>query len=119
MTPLAAVAVGLLEAQAAMPVGGFPVTLPGFFVGGTQFAMDAGPITLNPLASLSFGTLASNFTNALFYIDQTNGRGLGTLTQTGVGEQPAALYYVSPTKLDMLRFSTRAFDGNIDWYIQD
>jgi hypothetical protein len=110
---------GLLEAQSAMPAGGFPVTLPGFFVGGTQFAMAAGPITLNPLASLSFGTLSSNFTNAVFYIDQTNGRGLGTLTQTGVGEQPAALYYVSPTKLDVLRFSTRAFDGNIDWMIQN
>jgi hypothetical protein len=110
---------GLLEAQATMPAGGFPVTLPGFFVGGTQFAMSAGPITLNPLATLSFGTLSSNFTNALFFIDQTTGRGLGTLTQTGVGTQPAALYYVSPTKLDVLRFSTRAFDGNIDWLIQN
>jgi hypothetical protein len=26
---------------------------------------------------------------------------------------------VSPTKLEVLRFSTRAVDGNIDWLIQD
>jgi hypothetical protein len=110
---------GLLEAQFAMPAGGFPVTFPGSFVGGTQFAMAPGPITLNPLAALNFGSLSSNFTNAQFDIDNTTGRGLGTLTQTGVGVQPAVIYEVSPTKLEVLRFSTRAVDGNIDWLIQD
>jgi hypothetical protein len=111
---------GLLEAQYPMPAtGGFPSSLPGYFVGGTQFAMAAGPITLNPLATLAFGSLSSNFTNATFYIDPGSGRGLGTLTQTGVGVQPAALYIVSPTKIDVLRFGTRGVDGNIDWLIQD
>jgi hypothetical protein len=110
---------GLLEAQYPMPAAGFPTSLTGYLVGGTQFAMAAGPITLNPLATLAFGTLTSNFTNATFYIDSTTGRGLGTLTQTGVGVQPAALYIVTPTKIEILRFSTRAVDGNIDWLIQD
>jgi hypothetical protein len=110
---------GLLEAQYQPPPGGYPATFPGFFVGGTQFSMAAGPITLNPLASLSFGTLSSSFTNGLFYIDASSGRGLGTLTQTGVGQQSAALYIVSPTKINLLRFSSRAIDGNIDWMIQD
>jgi hypothetical protein len=110
---------GLLEAQYPMPAAGFPTSLNGYLVGGTQFAMAPGPITLNPLATLAFGNLTSNFTNATFYIDTTTGRGLGTLTQTGVGVQPAALYIVSPTKLDILRFSTRGVDGNIDWLIQD
>jgi hypothetical protein len=110
---------GLLEAQYAMPASGFPPTFPGYFVGGTQFAMAPGPITLNPLATLAFGSLSSNFTNATFYIDPASGRGLGTLTQTGIGIQPAALYVVSPTKIDLLRFSTRGVDSNIDWLIQD
>jgi hypothetical protein len=110
---------GLLEAQAAPPVGGFPSSLPGFLVGGTQFAMAPGPITLTPLISLSFGSLSSNFTNGQFYIDPSSGRGLGTLTQAGVGQQAAVLYLVSPNKIDLLRFSTRAVDGNIDWLVQN
>jgi hypothetical protein len=110
---------GLLEVQYPIPAAGFPTSLPGYFVGGTQFSMAAGPITLNPLVTLAFGNLTSNFTNATFYIDTTTGRGLGTLTQTGVGIQPATIYIVSPTKLDILRFSTRAVDGNIDWLIQN
>lgn len=109
---------GLLEQQ-YQPPAGYPVTLPGYFVGGTQFAMAPGPITLTPLASLSFGTLSSNFTNASFYIDTTNGRGFGTLTQSGVGTQSASLYIVSPTKIDVIRFSSRAFDGNVDWLTQN
>jgi hypothetical protein len=110
---------GLLEAQYPMPQGGFPTSFPGYFVGGTQFPMAPGPITINPLASLSFGALSSNFTNAQFYVNQATGVGLGTLTQSGIGEQPASLYIVSPTKLEVLRFSTRAVDGNIDWLVQN
>jgi len=110
---------GLLEAQYIPPSTGFPTTFNGYYVGGTQFAMAPGPITLNPLASLDFGTLSSNFTNGLFYINQTTGVGLGTLTQSGIGEQPASLYIVSPTKFEILRFSTRAVDGNIDWLVQN
>jgi hypothetical protein len=115
----AAGAGGLLEAQYAAPAGGFPSSLDGFFVGGTQFAMAAGPITLTPLATLNFGSLSSSFTNGTFYIDGTNGRGFGTLQQNGVGTQPASVYIVSPTKIDLLRFGTRAIDGNIDWLLQN
>lgn len=110
---------GLLEAQYPMPAGGFPTSVPGYFVGGTQFAMAPGPITLTPLATLAYDALTSNFTNATFNIDPTTGRGFGTLTQSGVGAQPASLYIVSPTKLDVLRFSTRGVDSNIDWLIQN
>jgi hypothetical protein len=110
---------GLLEAQYPMPAAGFPSSFPGYFVGGTQFSMAAGPITLNPLATLAFGSLSSNFTNATFYINAGTGHGLGTLTQTGIGVQPAAIYIVSPTKLDFLRFGTRGVDSNIDWLIQN
>jgi hypothetical protein len=118
-TPIINGSGGLLEAQYPMPAGGFPSTFTGYFVGGTQFAMAPGPITLNPLATVSFGTLTSNFTNAVFYISPGNGRGVGTLTQTGIGVQPATIYIVSPTKLEVLRFSTRGVDANIDWMIQN
>jgi hypothetical protein len=81
--------------------------------------MAPGPITLTPLATVAFGSLSSNFTNATFNIDPSNGRGFGTLTQSGIGIQPAVLYIVSPTKLDVLRFATRGVDPNIDWLIQN
>jgi hypothetical protein len=36
-----------------------------------------------------------------------------------VGTTSAALYIVSPTKMDMLRFGTRAVDGTIEFMIQN
>jgi hypothetical protein len=110
---------GLLEAQYPPPASYYPVSIPGYFVGGTQFAMAHGPITLTALASFNFGQLTSSLTNANFYIDQTSGRGLGTLTQSGVGTAPAVLYIVSPTKLEVMRFGLRGVDANLDWFVQN
>ena len=53
------------------------------------------------------------------HVDQTSGRGLGTLTQSGVGTAPAVLYIVSPTKLEVMRFGLRGVDANLDWFVQN
>jgi hypothetical protein len=109
---------GLLEAQYIPSSGAYPASLPNYFVGDTQFPQSPGPISLTALASFNDGSLASTYTNATFAIDSTTGRGLGTLTASGVGTTPASIYLVSPTKMEMLSFGTRAVDATITWFVQ-
>jgi len=115
---------GLLEAQFQGPypspptTGIFPPTLPDAFVLGTAFPQAPGPITLETLLYLNFDALTSNFFNGSFAIDSTTGRGLGSVTESGVGTESAVLYIVSPTKLDVLRFGGRALDGTIEFLNQ-
>jgi len=115
---------GLLEAQfqgpyANPPVSGiFPDTLSNDFVGITQYPQSHGPVGLEPLIVLNYGALSGNEANGSFAINPTTGRGVGTLTATGLGSTPASLYIVSPTKIDVLSFGTRAVDGSIDFLFQ-
>ena len=116
---------GFLEAQSLGPYeyantgGPFPATLANGFVSGTAYPQSPGPITLNALLYLNYDSLSSNFINGSFAIDPTSGRGLGTITESGVGTNSAALYIVSPTRMEMLRYGTRAIDGTIETMIQN
>ncbi len=110
---------GLLEAQYTPAGGVYSDTLNGTFVGGTQFAQTPGPITLVATISLSFGGLSSTYTSGLFAINTTNGRGFGSLSQSGIAQTYAALYIVSPTKIDVMSFGTLKVDGTISWLIQN
>ncbi len=116
---------GFLEAQSQGPYeyanssGPFPATLANSFVSYTAYPQAPGPITLNALLYLNFDALSSNFVNGSFAIDPTIGRGLGTVTESGVGTLPSALYIVSPTRMEMLRFGTKGIDGTIETMIQD
>jgi hypothetical protein len=116
---------GFLEAQSQGPyeyatsAGPFPATLANSFVSGTSYPQAPGPITLNALLNLNFDALSSNFVNGSFAIDPLTGRGLGTITESGVGTLPAALYILSPTHMEMLMFGNRAVDGTIENIIQD
>jgi hypothetical protein len=116
---------GFLEAQfqgpfANPPVSGtFPDTLADEFVDVTAYPQSHGPVSLEATIVLNFGSLTSNFTNGTFAIDPTSGRGIGTLTTSAIGSAPAALYIVSPTKIDVLNFGTRALDGSIDYLTQN
>ena len=116
---------GFLEAQSQGPYeyasssGPFPATLANGFVSYTAYPQAPGPITLNALLYLNFDALSSNFVNGSFAIDPTIGRGLGTVTESGVGTLPSALYIISPTRMEMLRFGTKGIDGTIETMIQD
>ena len=110
---------GLLEAQYTPSGGVYSDTLPGLFVGGTQYAQTPGPITLTPEIGLNFGMLSSTYTSGQFAIDATMGRGFGSLTQTGISPTDAALYIVSPTKIDVITFGTIRVDSSILWLIQN
>ncbi len=108
---------GLLEAQYTPTGGVYPDTLPGLFVGGTQYAQAPGPIILASQFSLSYGELSSNYTSGQFGVDPTSGRGFGSLTESGIAATDAALYIVSPTKIDVMSFGTFRVDGSILWLI--
>lgn len=109
---------GLLEAQYVPAGGSYPDTLPGLFVGATQFASVPGPIVLIPGVSISFGNLSATYSSGLFAIDSTTGRGFGSLSQSGVASTDAAVYEISPTKFDLMTFGTIQVDSTILWMIQ-
>jgi hypothetical protein len=110
---------GLLEAQYTPSTGSYPDTLLGFFVAGTQFAQTPGPIGTVPSYTLSYGTLSGTYSSGQFDVDNSNGRGFGTVQQTGIETQSAAMYLVSPTKIDIMTFGTITTDGAISWLIQN
>jgi hypothetical protein len=116
--------VGFLEAQFQGPYpsppasGIFPSTMQNGFVSGTAYPQASGPITLNALLYLNYDAISSNYINGSVAIEPTSGRGLGTITESGVGTNSVALYIVSPHKMDMLRFSTRSINGTIESIIQ-
>ena len=110
---------GLLEAQYTPTGGVYPDTLPGLFVGGTQYAQTPGPIVLVPGIGLNFGVLSSTYTSGTFAIDTTNGRGFGSLSQSGIASSAAVSYVVSPTKVDIMAFGTLQVDGTILWLQQN
>src|SRR6185437_5040794 len=108
---------GLLELQVP-PAGGFTDTLAGDFVSGTQYAMSNGPIVLQPLAELTYGSLSSSAQSGSFAIDST-GRGFGTAQLNGIATTADVLYIVSPTKVNLMNFGTpNGLNGSISWLIQ-
>jgi hypothetical protein len=116
---------GFLEAQFQGPYpippaqGTFPDTLPNNFVGYTAYPQSHGPISLETSMALNYGALSSSETNGSFAVDASTGRGLGSITETGIGSAPAVLYIVSPTKIDIMEFGTRAQDGSINFLVQN
>jgi hypothetical protein len=110
---------GLLEAQYTPTSGAYSDTLPGLFVGGTQFAQVPGPIVLIPSVELSFGTLSSTYSSGQFAVSTANGRGFGSISLSGVANAAAALYQVSATKYEIMTFGSIQADGTILWMIQN
>jgi hypothetical protein len=110
---------GVLEAQYLPAGGAYPDTLLGYFVGGTQFVQSPGPIVLIPTVTLAFGVLSSTYTSGQFAIDPSSGRGFGSMTLSGITNSSAALYVVSPTKIDVMTFGDISTDGTILWLAQN
>jgi len=115
---------GFLEAQfqgpypSPPPTGIFPPTMTNGFVSGTGYPQASGPITLNAFLYLNYDALSSNFVNGSFAVDPTTGRGLGTITESGVGTIGAAIYIINTGRMEMIGFGNRAINGTIEYMIQ-
>ena len=105
---------GLLEAQVAGP---FDRTIPGLFVSGTQSPQSSGPLALLPSVYISSGSITASGASGYASIDTSNGRGLGTITISGIGTTGMALYEVQPSKVVILRFGTTVQNPAIEWLI--
>jgi hypothetical protein len=103
---------GLLEAQSAGP---FDRSLPGLFVSGTQFPQGLAPLALIPLNYIANGTIASGTGSGFVAIDSTTGRGIGTISFSGLNTAAMAFYVVRPTKVVMMRFGDTSQNAAIDW----
>ncbi len=108
--------VGMLEAQSQPAGGTFTDTYNADFVGDTQWSQSNGPVALEPIMNVEFGSLSSTYENGNFAINPASGRGFGTTTLTGVGETAAVLYVVSPEKIDLMNFATpTGINSSITW----
>jgi hypothetical protein len=103
---------GLLEAQSAGPFSG---SMPGLFVGGTQFPADASPIVLTPIVTFHSSQLSSNYVTGYFALDETTGRGLGSLTVSSFPVSPMALYIVRPDRVVTLQMGTQFVNSAFYW----
>ena len=106
-------AVGLLEAQVAGP---YNSTIPGLFIGGTQFAQDAGPMVLLPAVHFSAGSFSASQGSGYYAMDAASGRGLGTISITGLGSAIFVVYQVAPDRVRTMRFGTISRSGTVEWY---
>ncbi len=106
-------AAGLLEAQMAGP---FNSTIPGLFIGGTQFAQDAGPMVLLPAVHFSAGSFSAAQGSGFYAMDATSGRGIGTLSVTGTGSSVFVIYVVAPDRVRTLSFGNVSRSATVAWY---
>ncbi len=106
-------AAGLLEAQVAGP---YNSTIPGLFIGGTQFGQDAGPMVLLPAVHFSGGTFSASQGSGYYAMDAATGRGLGTVSITGLGSAIFVVYQVAPDRVRAMRFGTISRSGTVEWY---
>ena len=107
---------GLLEAQSPGP---FSTTVPGLFVGATQFPQDGSPMVLMPIVHFAGSQFTSNFVTGLYSLDSNTGRGVGSLTVSGFPVSPLAFYIVRPDRVVALQMGTQYVNSVFYWLDTD
>ena len=107
---------GIFEAQAPGP---FSTSVPGLFVSGMQYPEDEAPIVLMPSVHMTEGSFTAAYANGYFAMDTTTGRGVGSLTISGIGIGTYAFYIVRPDKVLALRFATPFTSAGLAWMTSD
>ena len=107
---------GIIEAQAPGP---FSTTVPGLFVSGMQYPEDEAPIVLMPSVHMTEGAFTASYANGYFTMDSTTGRGVGSLTISGIGVGTYTFYIVRPDKVLALRMSTPYTSAGLAWMTSD
>lgn len=59
--------------------------------------------------------LSGNYVSGYYALDSATGRGVGTLSISGIGGSSMALYVVRPDRVLMLQFGTSNRDGALNW----
>ena len=103
---------GLIEAQSPGP---YSASVPGLFVSGMQYPEDEAPIVLIPSVHITDGSFTSQYASGFFTMDSTTGRGIGTLTISGIGVGIYTFYFVRPDKVLSLRTSTPFASAGLAW----
>lgn len=106
---------GLLEIQMSGP---FSNSMPGIFVAGTQFPQSASPLALMPITYLSSGNISSASASGYVGMDETTGRGIGTLQISALGGISTALYIVNADKMVALRFGNNSQNAAMEWLVK-
>lgn len=106
---------GLLEAQMAGP---FSSTMSGIFVSGTQFPQTSSPLALMPITYFSGGNISSTSASGYVGLDESTGRGIGSLQISGLGGVSTALYIVNADKMIALRFGNTSQNGAMEWLVK-
>jgi hypothetical protein len=107
---------GIIEAQAPGP---FSTSVPGLFVSGLQYPQDQAPIVLMPAVHMAEGAFTASYANGFFTMDSTTGRGVGSLTVSGIGVGVYTFYIVRPDKVLALRMSTAFTSAGLAWMTSD
>ena len=107
---------GIIEAQAPGP---FSTTVPGLFVSGMQYPEDEAPMVLIPSVHMTEGSFTSGYANGYFTMDSATGRGVGSLTISGIGVGTYTFYIVRPDKVLALRMSTPYTSAGLAWMTSD
>ena len=107
---------GIFEPQAPGP---FSTSVPGLFVSGMQFPEDAAPIVLMPSVHMTEGAFTAAYANGYFIMDSATGRGVGSLTISGIGVGTYTFYVVRPDKVLALRMATPLTSAGLAWMISD
>ncbi len=107
---------GTLEAQSPGP---FSTTVPGLFVGGTQFPQDASPMVLVPIVRFASSQFSSNYVTGFYSLNADTGRGVGSLTVSGFPLSPLSFYVVRPDRVVALQLGTQYVNSVFYWLDTD
>lgn len=107
---------GLIEAQAPGP---YVANVIGLFVSGMQYPEDESPIVLMPAVYLTDSSFSSTYATGYYTLDSVTGRGIGSLTISGIGVGVYTFYFVRPDKVLTLRMATQFASAGLAWMDSD
>jgi hypothetical protein len=59
--------------------------------------------------------MSSNYVTGYYSLDTATGRGIGTLSISGIGGSSMALYVVRPDRVLVMQFGIANHDGALNW----
>ena len=73
-------------------------------------------MVLLPAVHFSGGSFSASQGSGYYAMDAATGRGLGTISITGLGSAIFVVYQVAPDRVRTMRFGTISRSGTVEWY---